>query len=56
MLFKDIKVGQTYEVRSFGEIVKVKVTEKVKNKKTLPCRVRLSRNELFRLHQRLAVW
>ena len=32
MLFKDIKVGQTYKVRSLGKIVKVKVTEKLKNK------------------------
>lgn len=31
MLFKDIKVGQTYEVRSLGEIVKVKVTKKLKH-------------------------
>ena len=32
MLFKNIKVGKTYEVRSLGEIVKVKVTGKLKNK------------------------
>ena len=30
MLFKDIKVGKTYEVKSLGKIVKVKVTEKRK--------------------------
>ena len=32
MLFKDIKVGETYEVKSLGKIVNVKVTEKLKNK------------------------
>ena len=30
MLFKDIKVGQTYEVKSLGESVNVKVTAKRK--------------------------
>jgi hypothetical protein len=32
MLFKDIKVGKTYEVKSLGEIVRVKVTEKLRTK------------------------
>ncbi len=32
MIYKDIKVGQTYEVKSLGRIVKVKVTEKRKYK------------------------
>lgn len=31
MLFKDIKVGETYKVESLGKIVNVKVTAKSRN-------------------------